>query len=101
MAMSTDRIERQRPVKQFRVVTAYGPYRKGDLIQPTGMYRDVLVRRGVIEEVKDPPQAAAPAMASAPAAPESRGLLQTAFDRMVPNRESVGAPVHRKRGGSK
>lgn len=52
-------IERKRPLKQFRVVQAYGPYRKGDLIQPTGMYRDVLVRRGLIEEVKDGVETAA------------------------------------------
>lgn len=46
-------IERKRPVKQFRVKQAYGPYRKGDLIHPTGLYRDVLLNRGLIEEVKD------------------------------------------------
>lgn len=44
-------IERKRPIKQFRAKQAFGPYRKGDLCQPTGMYRDVLVRRGLIEEV--------------------------------------------------
>lgn len=49
--------DRKRPVKQFRVLHAYGPYVKGQLIQPTGMYRDVLVRRGLIEEVGDVPPA--------------------------------------------
>lgn len=69
--------ERQRPIKQFRVLQAYGPYVKGQLIQPTGMYRDVLVRRGVIEEVKD----AAPAR-------QAPGLV----DRMVQTaRESAGS----------
>jgi hypothetical protein len=48
-------VERVRPIKQFVVVMAYGPYRVGDKIQPTGMYRDVLVRRGLIREVKDDP----------------------------------------------
>ncbi len=46
-------VERKRPIKQYKVLIAYGPYRKGDKIQPTGMFRDVLIRRGLIEEVKD------------------------------------------------
>lgn len=44
-------IERKRPIKQYRVTQAFGPYIKGALIQPTGMYRDVLLKRGQIEEV--------------------------------------------------
>lgn len=51
--MSTE--ERRRPIKQFEVLIAFGPYRVGDKLQPTGMYRDVLLRRGVIKEVKDEP----------------------------------------------
>ena len=47
--------ERKRPIKQFVVLQAYGGYRKGDKIQPTGMYRDILVRRGLIKEIKDEP----------------------------------------------
>lgn len=47
-------VERKRPIKMFRVLKAYGAYVKGSLIQPTGMYRDMLLRRGLIEEVKDP-----------------------------------------------
>ena len=47
-------IERKRPLKQFEVLQAFGPYRKGDTIQPTGCYRDVLVRRGLIKEVVEP-----------------------------------------------
>lgn len=41
------------PIKKFRVISAYGPYRKGDVIQPTGMYRDELLRRKVIELCAD------------------------------------------------
>ena len=44
---------RSRPIKLFRVLAAYGPYVKGALIQPTGLYRDMLLRRGLIEEVKE------------------------------------------------
>lgn len=66
-------IERKRPIKQFTVKVAHGPYRVGDKIQPTGMYRDVLLRRGLIEEVKDEP-------AAREATP--------ALDRMVPSPES-------------
>jgi len=47
-------IERKRPMKVFRVIQAFGPYSKGARIQPTGMYRDVLVRRGLIEEIIEP-----------------------------------------------
>lgn len=50
-------VERKRPIKQFRVIQAFGPYRKGDVVQPTGMYRDVLAKRGLIEEVQDAPPA--------------------------------------------
>jgi hypothetical protein len=49
-------VERRRPVKMFEVIIAHGPYRVGDRIQPTGMYRDVLMRRGLIREVKDEPE---------------------------------------------
>lgn len=47
---------RVRPIKQFKVIVAYGPYRVGDKIQPTGMYRDVLLKRGLIQEVIDEPE---------------------------------------------
>ena len=48
-------VARVRPQKQFRAVMAFGPYSKGALLQPTGIYRETLVRRGYIEEVKDEP----------------------------------------------
>lgn len=41
---------RKRPIKQFEVIVAHGPYSKGALIQPTGIYRDALLRRGIIRE---------------------------------------------------
>jgi len=63
--------ERRRPLKQFVVLRAHGPYRKGDKIQPTGMYRDVLLKRGLIEEIKDEP-------VDAPAR-----MKQPAIDRMI------------------
>jgi hypothetical protein len=44
-------VGRNRPMKLFEVIQAYGPYVKGDLIQPTGMYREVLVKQGRIKEV--------------------------------------------------
>ena len=47
--------ERKRPIKQFRAVKSFGPYRVGDKLQPTGLYRDVLIKRGLIEEIKDEP----------------------------------------------
>lgn len=47
--------ERVRPIKQFEVIVAYGPYLVGQKIQPTGLYRDILLRRGVIKEVVDSP----------------------------------------------
>jgi len=40
-------------MKAFRVRVAYGPYVKGQIIQPTGMYRQLLLSRQLIEEVKD------------------------------------------------
>jgi hypothetical protein len=49
-------IERTRPIKQFRAVVAFGPYSKGAKMQPTGIYRDTLLRKGFIEEVRDEPE---------------------------------------------
>lgn len=48
-------VERTRPIKQFRAIVAFGPYSKGAKMQPTGIYRDTLLRKGFIEEVKDEP----------------------------------------------
>lgn len=48
-------VTRDRPMKQFRAVVAFGPYSKGALMQPTGIYRETLLKRGFIEEVKDEP----------------------------------------------
>jgi len=45
------------PTKKFQVIVAYGPYRKGDVIQPTGLYRDTLLHRGIIREIKIDPDA--------------------------------------------
>ena len=53
--MAMTEVERRRPIKMFTVLVAHGPYRVGDKIQPTGMYRDVLLRRGFIKEIKDEP----------------------------------------------
>jgi hypothetical protein len=43
------------PVKRFLVLRPYGPYSKGSIIQPTGIFRDVLLRKGVIELIKEDP----------------------------------------------
>lgn len=56
MALNDQPVVRVRPLKQFRVVVAYGPYRVGDIIQPTGMYRSVLLARQIIVPVEDPPR---------------------------------------------
>lgn len=49
-------VQRIRPLKQFRVIVAHGPYRVGDIIQPTGTYRQALLARQIIEPVEDPPR---------------------------------------------
>lgn len=82
-------VERVRPIKMFEVVVAYGPYRVGDKVQPTGLYRDVLLRRGVIREV---PEAAAAAEARQ-REEGARGELP-GINRMV----SAGALANRGRG---
>lgn len=40
-------------MKTFRVLRPYGNYSKGQIIQPTGVYRSILLSIKVIEEVKD------------------------------------------------
>ena len=34
--------------KQYRVTRPYGPYKRDDIIEPVGLYRDTLLARGVI-----------------------------------------------------
>lgn len=46
-------------LKKYRVKSAYGMYRKGDIIQPTGMLRDELIMSGRIELVVEPEPAPA------------------------------------------
>ena len=49
--------ERPEPVrrarKRYRVTKPYGPYVRGQYIEPTGVMRDVLLARGLIERVED------------------------------------------------
>jgi len=88
-------IERKRPLKMFEVIQAYGGYSKGDRIQPTGMYRDVLIRRGLIREVTESELAAECALLKSREA-------QPANDRMVRLPEGAEArPIlhTRKRAG--
>jgi len=47
-------------LKKYRVKSAYGVYRKGDIIQPTGMLRDELLMCGRIEEIPEPASAPVP-----------------------------------------
>lgn len=47
---------RVRPLKQFRVIIAHGPYQVGAIIQPVGMYRAALLAKQIIEPVEDPPR---------------------------------------------
>jgi len=75
--------ERKRPIKMFKALTAFGPYRVGDTLQPTGMYRDVLLRRGWIEEIKDAPL------------PVAQASLPT-INRMVPE-SALGTRSGRRR----
>ena len=42
-------------MKKYRVKQAYGVYRKGQIITPTGMLRDELLMLGRIEPVPDEP----------------------------------------------
>lgn len=42
-------------VKKFRVIVAFDRYSVGAIIEPTGLPRDDLLRRGYIEAIKDEP----------------------------------------------
>lgn len=44
---------RRRPVKIFEWLIARGYAKKGDRFQPTGMYRDALLKQGAIREVTE------------------------------------------------
>jgi hypothetical protein len=79
--------ERKRPLKQFEVVKAYGPYQKGARIQPTGHYRSQLLALGVIREVQDEQ--------APPAARQAAGLQNRMLD--LRGDESV-APAVANRG---
>ena len=41
-------------MKKFRVIKAYGMYKVGDIIYPTGIMRDNLVAGGWAERVDEP-----------------------------------------------
>ena len=47
-------------LQKYRVIRAYGPYRVGDIIQPTGMLRDELRACGRIEKYEEPVAAVVP-----------------------------------------
>lgn len=47
-------------LQKYRVIRAYGPYRVGDIIQPTGMLRDELRACGRIEKYEELPAEPAP-----------------------------------------
>lgn len=53
-------------LQKYRVIRAYGPYRVGDIIQPTGMLRDELRACGRITKVEDEPPAQDPAPTQEP-----------------------------------
>ncbi len=40
---------------KVRFVVAWGQYRKGDIIQPTGVFRDELLRGRLVELVQEQP----------------------------------------------
>lgn len=52
--MAVEKIERIRE-KWFRAIVPFGPYSKGALLKPTGIYRQTLLARKFIEEVNDDP----------------------------------------------
>ena len=67
----SDEIRRVRPLKQYRFKLAYGPYLKGSVVQMTGLWRDVLLGKGIIEEVREEqPEPAALLTAPPPARQE-------------------------------
>ena len=39
--------------KRYRVTRPYGPYKRDDIIDPVGLYRDSLLARGVIVLLED------------------------------------------------
>jgi hypothetical protein len=54
-------------LRPYRVKSAYGVYRKGDIIYPTGMLRDELIMCGRIEPVPEPVVVPEPAPEPEPA----------------------------------
>ena len=40
------------PIPKYRVKVAYHSHRVGDVIEPTGIWRDQLIRNGFIERVE-------------------------------------------------
>ena len=43
----------RRPKIRYRVVRPYGPFVRGQVIEPTGLYRDTLIARGLIERFEE------------------------------------------------
>lgn len=71
--------------KPYRVILAYGTYSVGDVVYPTGLLRDQLLRAGLIEPIQEP-IAEEPAEAPVPEA------------AAVEPKENAGMPPPRRRG---
>jgi hypothetical protein len=46
-------VVQRRQKAKYRLVKAYGPYARGEIIEPTGEYRAALLARGIIEKLTD------------------------------------------------
>lgn len=46
-------VVQRRQKAKYRVTKPYGPYVRGQIIEPTGIYRDQLLARGLIEKLTD------------------------------------------------
>lgn len=43
-------------LKPVKVRIAFGSYKVGDIINPTALYRDSLMARGLVEKIEEPAQ---------------------------------------------
>lgn len=72
-------------IQKYIVIRAYGQYRKGAIIQPTGMRRDELKANGFIKKYEEPAPEPVAAPEPEPAEPEPTPEPETAVAPRVEN----------------
>jgi hypothetical protein len=89
-------------MKKFKVITAFATYKKGDLVSPTGLWRDHLQAYGYIAmHPEAPAQAPAVAPEPVPVAIEEDAPIETPETEAEAPAGDVSDPPKKHKGGKR